>query len=388
MTIKRKCPNWLDTFLEWTLPRSEAKESLIYWSGMFTLASTMGKRIRLLEGLLGSWNTNASMYITFVGPQGAIRKSTTTGYAEQLLDQIVGLNKSPEVFTSPALLEFIGETDDAAAFGIISELAILLEKDKTLYSILTSLFDGKKNYTESTIGRGAKFIERPCYSMIGATTPLWISENMTEAMLGGGYGSRVIYINENTVRRKQLFYRNINLKHYEELESNLVHDLQFMKDTIKGEFDVAADAEAYLEKWYQDIPDVDKIKDPKLIGFYQRLPAHTIKVAMLLHVCYADDLLITLDDAKKAVRVMGLVEPSILKTMHAIRSNIFAASMESITEYIKNNGPLEKAQVLRQFQGAASPDKLELLIQGLVSSMTIKSYMNKEDAKQYLEYLS
>ena len=86
--MARECENWLQTFQQWTMPRSEAPESFIFWTGLYTLAATVRRHIKVPKGLLGSWDAVPNLYILFIAPPGRARKSTTINYTESLLDHV------------------------------------------------------------------------------------------------------------------------------------------------------------------------------------------------------------------------------------------------------------------------------------------------------------
>ena len=44
---KRHCENWLQTFLDWSAPVSEAPESLLIWSALFCISAVVKKKIDL-----------------------------------------------------------------------------------------------------------------------------------------------------------------------------------------------------------------------------------------------------------------------------------------------------------------------------------------------------
>ncbi|HEY4699014.1 MAG TPA: hypothetical protein VIH27_01400, partial [Nitrososphaerales archaeon] len=89
----RKCENWLSDYLRWTIPRSEAKESYIFWTGLFTLACVLRRHVKVGEEYLGSWECYPYLYLLFIGPAGN-KKTTTTKYSLDLLEDIPGLSSA------------------------------------------------------------------------------------------------------------------------------------------------------------------------------------------------------------------------------------------------------------------------------------------------------
>src|SRR5512146_987337 len=82
---ERNLPNWLKAYSVWTLPRSEAPASMVLWAGLFTLAAVAKRKVVFPKRLMGSYEIYPNLYLIFVGNPGVVRKSTTAGYAEELL---------------------------------------------------------------------------------------------------------------------------------------------------------------------------------------------------------------------------------------------------------------------------------------------------------------
>jgi hypothetical protein len=314
------------------------------------------------------------LYVTFVGPQGVIRKSTSIGYADDLLSQLPKLERAPAALTVPVLLERLTKSDDSSVYIISSEFSTLIQKSgPQMYEILTDLFDGRKSIDEQTVGRGYNFAENPVVNMLAATTPAWISENMSQNILGGGYGSRVIYINENVRRQHIMYYhKRANPQELDKLQDKLVADLQHIAENINGEFEIDDEAIEFMENWYSNNSDAPPGTDPKLIGFYQRKPAHIHKLAMLLHIATSDELVLRRPDFELAIKEVEFIEKNIAMTFARLGKNIYAADMEGIYQFLKDRGRTSQTDVHKQFLAMAEPNKLLELLEGLKMAGMIK----------------
>lgn len=388
MSTKRKLDNWLDTFMQWTLPQSESKESLLFWTGLFTLSAAVNRRVKISKEYLGGWEVAPTMYVIFVGPQGAIRKSSSISFAERLLDCVPTLTKAPEIFTTPILIQAIVKSPDSMIYAIASEFGALMEKDDKLYTALTNLFDHKKNISEETISRGAQFAEKPGISLIGATTPDWIGLHMPRAVLAGGFGSRVIYIKEEGLRRRSLFHslrKDYDPEALKETEKLLIHDLNHIHLTCQGDFFVAEEDQKFADDWYQDNCDPPPGTNSNLIGFYNRRPAHALKVAMLHSVATKDELVLTREDIQFGIDSVNATIPKLASVFSQVGKNEFKADTESIQNFIKEKGRASHPEILRAFSSAAGPIKLEELINGLLAAEIIMLKMDREKEEAYYE---
>ena len=75
MTSVRRCDNWLLAYRDYILPRTDAPESFVFWSGVFAISSVLRRRVKFPKRILGLWDCYPHMYLMFVGPPG-MRKTT------------------------------------------------------------------------------------------------------------------------------------------------------------------------------------------------------------------------------------------------------------------------------------------------------------------------
>lgn len=385
MEQPRKCENWLQTFGKWMLPISEAPSSFIMWTGLFVLASVLRRKIHVPKELLGRWSADPNLYIFFVGDAGRVRKTTTMGGAQELLDAISDLTASPEIITKEDILKKLVESNDASMYIFSPEFSEFITKSgPSMFSFLTNIYDGKKNISSSTISRGLEYAEKPCVNLLAATTPVWIAENMSEAIIGGGFASRVVFIYEDEVRQRKMFYRNVLQEMGSELDkmkADLVADLQQIND-LSGKVDITKEAEDFFEEWYQ-LHAKDGRELPKLSGYFERRPAHIIKVAMLCHVAYSSDLMLNKIDFEMAIDIVLGTEKRLTKVFENIGKNPYVVDIYRILDYVKQKGRVSREEAKRNFIHAAPPQMLNELIDGLVSSGFLKARV--EDMIMYLE---
>lgn len=313
------------------------------------------------------------MYVIFVAPPGRARKSTTANYAEELLDGLQRITKAPTIVTQASLLQRLVNSDDSSVYILSAEFGSFIKKSGVeMFEFLTDIFDGRKNIEASTISRGIEFAERPCVNLLAATTPKWIAENMPESVIGGGFASRVIFVYEETVRRRQLYYNELNFDFLDKLKADLTSDLQHIADNLHGDFGIDDDAKHFMEEWYDKNADTSA-KEAKLVGYFERKPAHIHKIAMLLHVAYSDTLVISKQDLQQAIYLLELLEPKLHKIFDPIGKNIYAPDMMGIVEYIREEGGATLKELRRQFYSVATPLQLDELIQGLVQAGFLKT---------------
>jgi hypothetical protein len=373
---ERKCEDWLYTFSQWCLPRSEAKESYILWTGLFTLAAALRRHVKVPKSIFGSWEASPNLYVIFVAPPGKARKSTTANYAEDLLDEL-GITRAPTIVTQAALLQQLVNSSDSSIYIMSAEFGSFIKKSGVeMFEFLTDIFDGRKNIEASTIMRGSEFAERPCVNLLAATTPKWIAENMPESVIGGGFASRVIFIYEEGVRRRQLYYRELDHGYLGKLKEALVEDLKHIAGDIQGDLDITEDGEAFMQNWYKE--NADKEHNPKLSGYYERKPAHIHKIATLLHFARSDTMWLEKKDLEHALRLLEIAEPKLHKIFDPIGKNVYAPDLTVILQFIIDKKGCTAKELKREFYAIATPNMLDEIITGMVQAGFIKMIPMRE----------
>lgn len=358
--------------MEWTLPRSEAPETFHTWAGLFTLASVLKRRVQVPKSLLGGWSVSPTLYTIFVAPPGKARKSTTAGYADELLEMVPNINRASTSMTKEVFLKRLAEAHECSISVLSSEFAMFIQKSgPDMYDVLTDLFDGKKNISVDTIGRPIDFAEKPCVNLLAATTPDWVSANMPETVIGGGFASRVIFVFEANKRRSQLFYESLNYEHLDKMKQDLIDDLIYIHENIQGDFKITVEGKEYMEEWYAHNDEENPTHNHRLEGYYQRKAAHIFKVAMLLKIANssvlkAEDLILGRDDFKRAIKLIEQTEVKLPETFKNIGKNIYVTDLDKIKNFICKKGPVTKEVLLREFLSVAEPEKLAELVQGLI----------------------
>jgi len=372
--------NWLASFLNWALPRAESPESFHLFAGLFVLSSTVRRNIFIGKKYLGGWDCYPHLYVMFVGPPGAVRKTTTMRFAGELLDKVTFLVPAPSIVTQAALLKRLVENKESSVYVFAKEFSdLVMKSEHEMYEFLTSLFDGDAKFESETISRGIEFAKDPCVNLLAATTPGWISSSMPESVIEGGFASRCIFIFEDQPRYKKMFFDDVSVpEDILSMKESLIKDLYHIGQ-IKGEFVLNDDAKDYMEKWYQEM----KIpQGTKIASYYARKPTHVLKIAMLLHISRSDELVIELSDIKESLVILESVEKRMLEVFGGVGKNPFTADIKSILSFITDKQKVTKKEVLITYESSAPPSMLESLIDILIK--TGRVLIKVEDNEVYL----
>lgn len=367
VTGERRLENWIEAFGEWALPRCDAPEAYVFWSGVYAIAAALRRQVVISKKHLGSWECFPHLYIMFVGPPGMRKTTSMMGFAQPLLTQIPSLRTGPTYFTKENLTEQLIQSPDTSMYLTVGEFADLMQKNKPgdMYDFLTSMYDNRESLEVGTMMRGIQVGKRPSLNMFAATTPAWISENMSQGVIGGGFASRVVFVYSDTLREPKLIYTTrMKTLNTDELEKDLLHDLNEIAN-LSGEVEFEEGMEDYINAWnsrHASTPPVD----PRFLGYHSRKPMMIMKLSIIHAAATGNSLMIGKKNFDWAVRALESTEPQLPKIFGGVGKNEFVFDMDAITGFVCVRGKASQSEIFDQFRAVAAPDKLAELIRGCV----------------------
>ncbi|MEE8113077.1 MAG: hypothetical protein V3T23_01860 [Nitrososphaerales archaeon] len=377
MAKKRKCENWLKTFLDWTMPVSEAPESLLTWTGLFCLSAVVKRKVRFSREYTKKYDIMPTTYIIFVGPAGVVRKSTSAGYAQELLvqmnDGLMGVdtayvNFGPTSGSHTAIFDKMSNSLDGSMTIISGEFGnIVSTMPEETYDLFAKLFDTDATalrLEHSTRAHKDEVVLKPNLNLLGCTTPDWIMAN-TGYMLGGGFAARTVFVFEYKARQRHLFYKDVgpDVESLDTMKKNLVHDLCHIGH-IKGESKPEDRRLAKrMEDWYQSYIDTPAEKGAET--FQARKHIHTLRTAMVLSLCERDDLIITNAHFNKSIKLIDDVEKKLSRGLSTMGKNPYSSSLYMVLEYIQANSPVKLGDLVAYFFNDIPPDETNRILEVL-----------------------
>jgi hypothetical protein len=391
MAEKRLLENWLDSFLEWTLPRSEAPESMLRWVGLFTLAALKKRKVWWSRELLGGYEIYPNLYLVLVGSPAVVRKSTTIGFSETLLvdhaksgDESIAF--AGDVTSHSKLLQALSDSPDGAVTVVSSEFSSLIQATpEAMYEILTDIFDNKPKVDWSTWAHGDKSIESPSVNLLAATTPAWISKQPPEYFVGGGFASRILFLYEEEPRQREIFYDHLDKGKLKSLEISLTSDLNLIAN-VSGEFGFdTKETKEYIRGWYKDQDSYSS--DSRLQGYYGRKHVHALKTATLLSLSERSDRKITKAHFDKSIEMLNYIERKMSRAFSTLGQNPFAILMEDILEYVEANGSRTLTDIAGRFyQQGMTLDQLKSALAFLCTGAKLKASGLQNPTYTFIRY--
>lgn len=374
MAYERKCSNWLKTYKDWIMPRINAPESYVFWSGVFCLSAAIRRKVYIGKDFLGTWECFPHCYIILVGPPG-FRKNTSMGEAIGLLEELHDggiITKAPTLITKESMVDSIMKSPDGSIFFTVEEFGdLILKSGPEMYELLTSLFDSKKKLDQGTMSRTYELAMKPCVNLLAGTTPQWIANKMPESVIGGGLASRIIFIFEDIAPDDRIFFQETTIPgDFAKMRQMLLDDLAHIANNIEGKFQIDQKGIDWLEDWNKKRK---KGTDPKLSGYYARKITHILKISQLFHISYSDTLVLSIEDIQSAVGIVETIERNLPRVFAGVGKNVYSLDSREINEYIKAHSGVRKENVFQAFQNVATTDKIELLMQGLMTMKLVRS---------------
>jgi hypothetical protein len=376
---KRQSANWLQTFERWILPRTGAPLNYVTWTGIFAIASALKRNVYIPQELLGSWECFPNLYLFLVGPAG-MRKTTTMDFLEELYEGVPEIAKTPQSGSQEAIMTMLVNQKDASLAILSGDFGFLYKGSQTNFiEFLVKAFDKNRVLDNITFARGHEKIVNPSVNLLTATTPAWIAENFTPAALGGGFASRVIWVNEIELRHFEIFFDHLDYKALNNLKQVLIHDLIHITQ-LHGQITIDMDVREYISSWNRHFMGTLAPKlDTRIQGYAKRKPRHVLALAIILHISKSDELRVTMEDFNESLTLLGRLEEKLLPVFTSVGKNPYSLDMEDIVDFIKQHGRVERRRLLARFRHIATPEVLVNLASSLCAVFDRLKYVQEGD---------
>lgn len=383
--MARRFQNWLVAYMSFT-QHSEAPDPLHFWTGVATIAGALRRRVWIEESI---FQIVPNFYIIFVAPPGIATKSTTVDLGMRLLRRVDGVHFGPNSLTWQGLTVAMEEAREAVQFGDdrilqmscltipVTELGTLLKtRDDDLLQVLTDIWDGRQTEWKHRIknpqpGQNAETrIVNPWMNIIGCTTPAWMRKNFPSYIIEGGLTSRCIFVSA-IAKRKLVALPHKHIDHQRFLFEGdaLVDELNHIA-TLCGEFHLSAEAEAWMEHWYEKHwgrAATEGIGD-RYSGYMSRKQGHIWKLGMIISAAQRDTREITLEDVETANRCITSLEAETNRMFAHIGATDNAKQTTDILAFLRQTGPVRYTELVRTFLPFMTHRDIEAAIKALLAA--------------------
>jgi hypothetical protein len=375
--MPRKLDNWLLAYRDYTAG-TESPESFHLWSGLATIAAAAQRKVRFRNGGL---KQHSNLMVILAGPAGGPRKTTALDMARSLIKEHepdlvdlesygVKLELAPEKASGAAIirrLASIANKDHQSLSAYVGELGTLIGKqDEDMTNTLTNFWDCRSDFEKDTIGRGAETITAPWLNILAATTPVWLSENLNQTAVEGGFVSRGLWVYEERGRGRIAKPPVPDIQ----LRQQLVHDLAEISK-LSGWVELDEDADRRNTEWYEHEFDRELIIDARFNTHRERKQANILKVAMLLALAKGS-MLIDINDFENARALVSDLEAGMMLVFQGVGRNMYSMDYERIKTQIRRGTAVHYREIIQRNVHSIDKQQIDQILVTLVDAGEIR----------------
>ena len=352
---KRRLKDWISSFIEYNR-NSEPPELYKEWVAISLIASVLQRKCYLPWGDLTFY---PNMYIVLVGPSGKCRKGTAMSPGLSLLREL-GITMSAEAITREALIRELrksnktdieqesGKTNIHASLTIYSqELTVFLGYNNVqLMSDLTDWYDCRDQWTYRTKNMGTDKIVGVWVNLIGATTPELLQTTLPRDAIGGGLTSRMIFVYAS--KKSRVIAAPFLTEKETLLREEMLIDLELI-GTMKGAFTVTPEFLEIYVPWYEGQEGSPPFEDFRFSGYFERRPAHLLKLCVILSASSRNDRKITAEIFERALKLMEKTEQPMPYAFSGIGKSEHADVLARVSAFIASKGETTMKDILKAF---------------------------------------
>ena len=374
--------DFIDLYLDYTKGQ-ESPRDFHFWTAVSLISGAVGRKIWLPRGhdmlypnhyvilVAGSAMSRKSSAIN-IGV-GLLRRATQNKIDSGLthgISTILSGKMTPEALCraiSSRGLEGMLETDakpvvadntSRPCYLFSSELGVFLSKaaqSNGLVDLLIDWYDCPDVFEYITKTSGSDYVYEVFISLLSATTPDWIAQNVTSSVFNQGFVGRVIFVHSER--------SDIRIAHpvvdsvLEKLRDRLVTHIEHRMG-MAGEMGLTKDAWDYFETWYnkrEELPGLDNVQS----GFFGREHTHVLKLAMTFSIARRRTLRIHKVDIKDAIGKIAHTFDGLTSIFKEVRyaNEIFETKI--VEGVIKDAKTIDRSTLLRNVYRKMNKDKLD-----------------------------
>jgi hypothetical protein len=329
-----------------------------------------------------------NLYVVLVATPG-IGKSVVLSRAFKILHKVQDLQIAPESVTAASLIDAVAAASRQTANGftfnaiitIASELGIFLPSyDNGFINTLTKLYDGEHYEERRRTGNALHTIlERPLLSILGGTTPAYLSAAIPDIAWQQGLTARTIFIFSDELVDVPIWSGTTT---NDTLEADLVSDLVRISGII-GMTRWSQECMDAISAWHkQGLPPVpDHVK---LQHYKARRLAHLLKLCIIARAAHANDNRITLEDFHSAQGWLLEAEAVMATIFDGMSSK--ATDFDAIEEakgflrttYVRDRRPVHEHMLIGFLQRKVPVHHIREVIDSMVTSRAIQRVMGQD----------
>lgn len=288
---KRRLESWVGAFMAHS-QSAQSNDPFRRWSAIGVLAAALERKVWIISQQRPIY---PNLYIFLVGPPG-IGKTAALKLGHDLFKPMTDSTDSGQHHTARVSLTKASLMDELATANRIVDKAnidfnalfipsfelgaLIPQYDPDFLNALTYLYDGIL-YDEKRRGnKDPLVIPNPCVTLIGCTTPSYLTSTMPVGAWDQGFLSRVIIIFSDLTEIKPLNLNEEVSSDNPQLIEDLMHDLRIIGQRY-GKMTFTVRARDYINDWMNDLRTKTAPAHPRLQHYNTRRPIHLLKNCMI-----------------------------------------------------------------------------------------------------------
>lgn len=362
--------NWIDDVMGET-EHVETPRSWIYWSLLCAVSAAMGNgyHLRVLKGAV---EFRANIYAILLGESGLGKEFPITLSRELVekadVTRVISGRSSiqaivKEVSTARTRRDGKPPFVDSRAFIVNGELSTAIIQDPNSLTILTDLYDRKTSWTNLLKGDGPEKLKEPYFTCLFGSSPAHFYESVPQVNMEGGY------IGRNFIIQEEKRYKDTDLFEGEDSTEGFpfAKFITHLELIAKGGGRIIPDAESkeVFNTWRRSWR-ARNVTDKT--GFANRVPAHVLKVAMILCCAeYEQSLVINSSHIEQAIDAVIPLTYSSKKAAEGKGTDPYAAQTKKILDFLvmAKDNMLMRRQLLTKGYGDYDTVVLDKILDNL-----------------------
>lgn len=345
--MSRRLGDWIEGYLAYT-GESAAPDCFHKWVAIGTIAGVLKRNIWLPMGYFNLFPNN---YIVLIGPPASM-KSTSILIGRDLAHQVPGMRFAVDSTSRERLLEDMGRgnREESSMMAYCLEFgSFFTTSEMNMVLFLIEMYDAGNAYEHRSRSGGILRANKPCFTIVGGTTPEWLHGGIPMKTTGIGMMSRVVLVFADRPRHDNAWPEISEAQR--RLEPLLVEDLNHIAEKLNGPISYTDEAKELYNEWHKGRREGQN-PDPRLQGFYGRKPAHVHKTAMALSAARRDSLVVEAQDVSDALVLLADVESTLPQAFAASGKNPLAVDLVEVFDAIRRAGPkgMTRPQLMKAFQ--------------------------------------
>lgn len=394
-TLPRQLPDFITSFIEWG---STFNTTPLYLeaSAHWMLGTAVGRGVAMeargndlcpntFTLLIGGPGTGKSQAINAVRAvylkatnHSLIPASVTRAGLEDYMSQNLQQRKDPG---GSLLLSH-------ECLGLAEELqGILPEYDIGHLALYCQLYDLPPIYIAQTRSMGQIRLEAPYCSILSGAQPAYLSLQLPEHAWGMGFMSRALMVFDAKPDRRSMFdLQALNRP----MQSKLIADLKHIS-SLFGRMKWSKEAAEIYEVWWvrnggPPVPDSKRLA----MGYNSRRELHFAKFAMTSSLSRGDDLLVTGEDARRAIDLLLRLESKMVYVFQEMTNTGAVTALSDVIDLVKkrslDGGYMVESEIIEFLMERFPPTQVHALIDRLIEAQVLENIEPMKNARGFRKF--